>query len=170
MAKGPNATWEFIKRISPCVDVFRHIIQSIEVEFSLSRRSGTHKSPEIIADVARLAEHIAEYRVHSFTPGRVSPIKPVRDSLGEGTKIVRDKVKAFAESLARQQVDPESSADPEEDEDNVEGEGGEGVQLVVPPSHHPSLGAEDVVNELGVIESILEEFEDCADDEEGESN
>lgn len=87
-AQGTNASFDFIQHISPCVDVFRHIIQTVESELLLRNRSGKHKLPTVVSDVTELVSRMKGAKVHRFTPGRTSRMNDVVDVFSAGVEKV----------------------------------------------------------------------------------
>lgn len=87
-ALGRNASFDFIEEISPCIDLFRHVIQTVESEFAIPRRSGKHSAPDIQNDIKALVDKLASAKVHEFTPGRTSRMKDVVDVFATGVSKV----------------------------------------------------------------------------------
>jgi hypothetical protein len=101
--KGPNAGWDFIQHISPCIDVLRHVIQTVEEQFQLHHRTGIHKSPKIDEDIRKLRSHLEEARIHVYTKGRNSEMDDVVDTLFRGMQVVQGnngKLRQFEQRLS----------------------------------------------------------------------
>lgn len=146
---GPSASFDFIQHISPCVDILRHIVQSVESEFTLRRRSGKHKAPKIQQDLAALGTVLAEGTVHKFTPGRSTKNKDkVHNVFEMGVQDVPAKLQDFHRRMnsSNPEVIPDADSD-----------------LLHPPSSF------DETSGSSGAEFMIHEFADChSDDEDGD--
>ncbi|KAF9515168.1 hypothetical protein BS47DRAFT_1391897 [Hydnum rufescens UP504] len=148
-AKGSSACWDFIMHISPCIDVLRHVVQSVETEFRMPKRSGKHKSPEFMNDLNRLRTILEEGQVHNFKAGRLSRMVDVVDVFSTGISIVQaTKLSEFRDRLGRHTTDLDMAHREADDE-----------IALFPPSRHPGFedGSNIDVNSL----DMLDDFSNC---------
>lgn len=70
MTHGPNATWEYIKKISASIPTQRKVKNQVEADLNHFGRGISHTSPDAEADIARLQESYKSSEIHVYTPKR----------------------------------------------------------------------------------------------------
>ncbi len=69
-AQGSNASWEWLKVISPCIALLRKL--ALQMNASLGARLGTkHHTPELDRDLQTLRDALHLHKVLRVAPGRI---------------------------------------------------------------------------------------------------
>ncbi|KAF9568050.1 hypothetical protein CPC08DRAFT_813857 [Agrocybe pediades] len=84
-AHGSNASWEWLKLISPCVDVLRELARNFHD--MLGADQGTrHAEPRLAKDIESLMKYLSEHKVYQIQKGRTldEDEPPVKDVITAG--------------------------------------------------------------------------------------
>ncbi|KAJ3492391.1 hypothetical protein NLI96_g67 [Meripilus lineatus] len=71
-AHGSAASWEWLKGISPCVEILRRIATHINSGLG-SHQGSKHSSPDLWNDISVIMKSLREQRVYEINPGRTIP-------------------------------------------------------------------------------------------------
>ncbi|KAF4623824.1 hypothetical protein D9613_001534 [Agrocybe pediades] len=84
-AHGSNASWDWLKLISPCVDVLRELARNFHG--MLGADQGTkHAEPQLAKDIESLMKYMSEHKVYTIQKGRTldDDEPPVKDIITTG--------------------------------------------------------------------------------------
>lgn len=87
-AQGPNASWEWLETISPCIVVLRELVTKFNGTLG-SHQGSKHAPPDLSKDLASLIDSLDSYQVYTLHPGRIienskGHLGPARDILSLG--------------------------------------------------------------------------------------
>ncbi|KAJ7438253.1 hypothetical protein FB451DRAFT_1344411 [Mycena latifolia] len=137
-AKGTNKSWEWLSMITVCIFTLRDAMRTVQTAFKIPAYGEKHKTPEITAEVATLANALKSENIQTFTAHR-----PANDHVAPGSRYANTR-KAFwrftrdtrkAETRGFTPAQPGDTMEEEEDE-------GEGQQEDYEPTED-DLRADD---------------------------
>ena len=67
-AQGSGASWEWLKMVSPCVNVLRRLVSGMNDAIG-SKQGTKHAAPDIARDLRELRHSLAEAQVYEIKPG-----------------------------------------------------------------------------------------------------
>jgi hypothetical protein len=67
-AQGPNATWDYVGKISPAIPTLCAVKDHVEATINPYFRYKKHTTPDAEKDIAGLAEHFTVFRQHVKRP------------------------------------------------------------------------------------------------------
>ncbi|TCD59750.1 hypothetical protein EIP91_011580, partial [Steccherinum ochraceum] len=71
-AYGSNASWEWLAKVSPCIDILRKLATHLNHELG-GRQGSKHHSPELWNDITVLKNSLQQHNVYTLQPGRAIP-------------------------------------------------------------------------------------------------
>ncbi|KAI0071152.1 hypothetical protein K474DRAFT_1582656, partial [Panus rudis PR-1116 ss-1] len=92
-AHGSNASFEWLKTITPCIDFLRQLATQINQELG-SRQGSKHSSPDLWRDITTLMRSLHEHSVYIQQDGRV-----IEDEKGAVPNIVARGLEALHKPL-----------------------------------------------------------------------
>ncbi|PBK98534.1 hypothetical protein ARMGADRAFT_1008929 [Armillaria gallica] len=114
-AHGSNASWEWLERISPCVNILRHLTRSLNAVLG-SNQGTKHAPPDLAKDIAAIMKSLKDLDVYIIKKGRVldDDDPPVKDIIAVGlqqlthgkTNPLKQYNKEFARLQARRRLIP----------------------------------------------------------------
>lgn len=144
-AQGPNASWEYLAKVSPVIPVYRDVVTAMGKAFPTSANGTSHTSPDKWSDIAILVNRYMQERVTCKTPEfledgspkQVRTVKPSRDAIMIGHKAMNEG--ALDDWAARRRIDKsdrddwdggsdsddQSESSDKEAQDDEQGEGAE---------------------------------------------
>ncbi|KAG8944356.1 hypothetical protein FRC04_002015 [Tulasnella sp. 424] len=98
-AKGSNASWAYIAKMSPVIPTFKEVTNTIARSFPTTINGNKHSSPDEWPDIQRLAEFYISERLAYQVPEsdgdsrtkRVNAVKVSTDALNSGTNALQSK-------------------------------------------------------------------------------
>ncbi|KZV81634.1 hypothetical protein EXIGLDRAFT_685766 [Exidia glandulosa HHB12029] len=86
IAHGSNASWEWLKTISPCIDVLRKLANQVHAALG-SYQGRKHTPADLTRDIGALMKSLAEHKVYELRHGRyIEGVEPVVDLYTSGLK------------------------------------------------------------------------------------
>lgn len=86
LAHGSNASWDWLKMVSPCIDILRELANQMHSTLG-SYQGITHHTPDLRRDLNVLMDSLVKEKVYAFRPGRKldKDDLPAVDTITKGT-------------------------------------------------------------------------------------